>query len=166
MGYDLIDMIGKKSFGDLVYLLFTGDLPRGNEGKMVEAILVSSCEHGLATPSTNAARSVASGGVPLQAAVAAGIVCLGDYHGGAIEQCAKILQENISDAEQHGFEETAARLIALRPEYVPTITAGAAAGQGGRSLFHPGPVTAAVPAVYQRCRERDWVDPLRPPAVG
>ncbi len=111
MGYDLIEMIGKKSFGDMVYLLFTGDLPKGNEGKMVEAILVSSCEHGLATPSTNAARSVASGGVPLQAAVAAGIACLGDFHGGAIEQCAKILQERISDAEAHGYDEAAARLI-------------------------------------------------------
>lgn len=110
-GYDLVEMIGKKSFGDLIYLLFSGDLPKRNEGKMVEAILVSSCEHGLATPSTNAARSVASGGVPLQAAVAAGITGLGDFHGGAIEQCAKMLQENVSEAREKGFEETAKRVI-------------------------------------------------------
>lgn len=110
-GYDLIEMIGKKSFGDLIYLLFSGDLPRGNEGKMIEAILVSSCEHGLATPSTNAARSVASGGVPLQAAVAAGIAGLGDFHGGAIEQCAKMLQDHVAEAREKGFEETAERLI-------------------------------------------------------
>jgi len=110
-GYDLIQLIGKKSFGEMLYLLFAGDLPKGNEGKMIEAILVTSCEHGLATPSTNAARSVASGGVPLQAAVAAGIIGLGDFHGGAIEQCAKMLQENIIEAKEKGFQETAKRLI-------------------------------------------------------
>jgi len=110
-GYDLIQMIGRKSFGEMLYLLFTGDLPKGNEGKMIEAILVTSCEHGLATPSTNAARSVASGGVPLQAAVAAGIIGLGDFHGGAIEQCAKMLQENLTEAKERGFKETAKRII-------------------------------------------------------
>jgi len=110
-GYNLVEMIGRKSFGDMLYLLFARDLPKGNEGKMIEAILVASCEHGLATPSTNAARSVASGGVPLQAAVAAGIIGLGDFHGGAIEQCAKMLQENISEAKEKGFEKTAQRII-------------------------------------------------------
>ena len=110
-GYSLIDIIGRNSFGDIIYLLFTGDLPKSNEGKMVEAVLVASCEHGLATPSTNAARSVGSGGVPIQAAVAAGIIGLGDFHGGAIEQCAKILQENIKEARERGFEETARRII-------------------------------------------------------
>ena len=110
-GYNLIDMIGKKSFGDIIFLLFTGNLPKNNEGKMIEAILVASCEHGLATPSTSAARSIGSGGVPLQAAVAAGIIGLGDFHGGAIEQCAKILQENIAEARERGFEETAKRIV-------------------------------------------------------
>jgi citryl-CoA lyase len=110
-GYDLIEMIGEKSFGDLIFLLFKGDLPKNNEGRMIEAILVSSCEHGLATPSTNAARSVASGGVPLQTAVAAGMIGLGDFHGGAIEQCARLLQENIAEARDNGFSETATKII-------------------------------------------------------
>ncbi len=110
-GYPLVEMIGRKSFGDLVYLLFSGNLPAGNEGKMVEAILVSSCEHGLATPSTNAARSVTSGGVPLQAAVGAGIIGLGDFHGGAIEGCAKVLQAHIEDARQGTFEKVAEQIV-------------------------------------------------------
>ena len=32
-GYDLIEMIGKKSFGDMIYLLFSGDLPRETRGR-------------------------------------------------------------------------------------------------------------------------------------
>lgn len=81
-GYDLIKLIGKISFGDMIYLLFTEKLPEKNEGKMIDAILVCSAEHGLATPSTNVVRSVASCGVALQATVAAGIISLGDFHGG------------------------------------------------------------------------------------
>jgi citrate synthase len=110
-GYDLIKLIGKISFGDMIYLLFTENLPKGNEGRMIETILVCCAEHGLATPSTNVVRSVASGGVPLQATVAAGIICLGDYHGGAIEDCAKMLSENIQLARKKGFEAAASEIV-------------------------------------------------------
>ena len=110
-GYDLVSLIGRKSFGDMIFLLFTGELPKGNEGKMIDAILVSSCEHGLATPSTNAARSAGSGGTPIQTAVAAGIIGMGDYHGGAIEQCAKMLQSNVAEAREKGLRETAEKIV-------------------------------------------------------
>lgn len=92
-GYDVTQLMGNRSFGDVVYMLFSGELPRGNEGKLVEAILVAGCDHSLAAPSADTVRFVASSGVPLQASVAAGIIALGEWHGGAIEQCAKIFQE-------------------------------------------------------------------------
>src|SRR3989440_8241265 len=84
------------SFGDVIYLTFKGELPAGNEGRMIEMIAVSSTDHSFLAPSIDATRFVASGGVPLQAAVAAGIISLGDHHGGAIEQCAKLLQESVA----------------------------------------------------------------------
>jgi citryl-CoA lyase len=90
-GYDLVDLIGTRSFGDVVYLLLAGDLPGGSEGRMVEACLVAAAEHSVVAPSVDAARFVASAGVPLQAAVAAGMVGLGDHHGGAVEAAAKML---------------------------------------------------------------------------
>jgi citrate synthase len=58
-------------------------------------IAVSSTDHSFLAPSIDATRFVASGGVPLQASVAAGILSLGDHHGGAIEQCAKLLQDSV-----------------------------------------------------------------------
>jgi len=85
--------MGGVSFGDALYLLISGELSKGNEGRMIEAILVSCCDHSLVAPSVDAARFVASGGVPLPSAVAAGILAVGDYHGGAIEQCAKMFYE-------------------------------------------------------------------------
>ena len=92
-GYDLLDLIGNRSFGDVVFLLFSGELPEGNEGRMVDALLVSASEHSVLAPSVDAARFVASGGVPLQAAVASGIDAMGEYHAGAVEAGARMLLE-------------------------------------------------------------------------
>jgi citrate synthase len=90
-GYDLAALIGRRSFGDVVYLLLAGDLPRGNEGRLMEACLVAASEHSVVAPSVDAARFVASAGVPLQAAVGAGILGLGDHHGGAVDAAARLL---------------------------------------------------------------------------
>jgi citrate synthase len=90
-GYQVQELARKRSFGDVVFLLLTGQLPRGQEGRLVEAILVCCCDHGLLAPSTDAVRFVASSGVPLQAAVAAGVCAIGDHHGGAIEPLARML---------------------------------------------------------------------------
>jgi citrate synthase len=95
-GYRVQDLMARCSFGDVIYLTFKGELPPGNEGRLIEMIVVSSTDHSFLAPSIDATRFVASGGVPLQAAVAAGIISLGDHHGGAIEQCAKLLQETIA----------------------------------------------------------------------
>ena len=105
-----IEKLMEMSFGDVVYLLFTGKLPEGDEGKMIEAILISGCDHGLAAPSANAVRFVASSGVPLQASVAAGIIALGDYHGGAIEEAAKLFQERLRDYKGE-IEDLARRIV-------------------------------------------------------
>src|SRR5262249_27547287 len=94
-GYRVEDLMAHCSFGDIIYLTFTGELPTGNEGRIIETILVSSTDHSFLAPSIDATRFVASGGVPLQAAVAAGVISLGDHHGGAIEQCSKLLQESV-----------------------------------------------------------------------
>ncbi len=97
-GYSVLDLMERASFGDVVFLLMTGELPRRGEGRIVEAILVAAADHSLAAPSTDAARIVASCGVPLPSAVAAGILALGDHHGGAAEQCAEIfLRADLAD---------------------------------------------------------------------
>src|SRR5215467_15665473 len=98
-GYRVQDLMERCSFGDVIYLTFKGELPTGNEGKMIEMIMVSSTDHSFLAPSIDAARFVASGGVPLQASIAAGVISLGDHHGGAIEQCARMLQESVPEGK-------------------------------------------------------------------
>lgn len=101
-GYPIEQLTRRCTFGDVVFLLLTGELPRGQEGRLVEAILVSCCEHSLASPSVDAVRFVASSGVPLQTAVAAGVSAIGDVHGGAMEPCAAILRESVASARDPG----------------------------------------------------------------
>jgi citrate synthase len=94
-GYRQEDLIGKIPFPHVVYLLLKGDLPTTEYGKMIDAILTACIDHGVTPPSSIASRTVASGGVPLPTAVAAGILSIGDAHGGAIEKGAKFLQDGI-----------------------------------------------------------------------
>jgi citryl-CoA lyase len=92
-GYDIAEMMEKLSFAQAVFLLLKGEMPSPEQSKMMEAILVSSIDHGVTPPSVLVTRTVVSGGNPLNAAVAGGVLTIGDWHGGAIEQCARILQE-------------------------------------------------------------------------
>ncbi|MBI2012717.1 citryl-CoA lyase, partial [Candidatus Curtissbacteria bacterium] len=84
-GYDLINLAGETSFAKIVYLILKGEMPDKNSEKLFEAMLTIAIDHGLEPPSVVAARNVYSGGSPVQAAVAAGILAFGEYHGGAIE---------------------------------------------------------------------------------
>lgn len=94
-GYRQEDLIGNIPFSHVIYLLLKGELPSKEHGKMMDAILTACIDHGVTPPSSMASRVVASGGVPLPTAVAAGILSIGDAHGGAIEKGAKFLQEGI-----------------------------------------------------------------------
>ena len=112
-GYAIQDLIGKHSFGEVVFLLFKGELPTPAQGRLIEAVLVATVDHSVMAPSACATRFVASGGVPIQSAVAAGLSALGDHHGGAIEQCQKLLEEGVKrmKAEKKSAEEMAEILL-------------------------------------------------------
>ena len=111
-GYDLVELIGRRSFGDVVYLLLAGELPAGNEGRLIEACLVAASEHSVVAPSVDAARFVASAGVPLQAAVGAGILGLGDHHGGAVDAAARLLLDAADLPDRDAAMEVARRVKA------------------------------------------------------
>lgn len=85
-GYDLVKLALTPSFSRTIYLILMGKMPDKNSERMLDAILTISIDHGVEPSSIVAARNVYSGGSPVQAAVAAGILAFGDYHGGAIEK--------------------------------------------------------------------------------
>ena len=95
-GYPLAELLGKITYTQMIYLLFKGELPPKHIGKMIEAILVSSIDHGTTPPSTLSAITVASTGASLNASVAAGILAISQYHGGAIEDCMDLLKNTMN----------------------------------------------------------------------
>lgn len=111
-GYDLAELTGRLHFAEVVFLLFTGRLPSPAEGRMLDAILVSSVDHGVDAPSAHVARTAASCGVPVQSAMAAGINAIGDSHGGAGEQCARLLQEALATHPDRPVDEIARQVVA------------------------------------------------------
>lgn len=92
-GYAVDKLMGKISFAQAVYLVLKGELPSEAVGKLVEAILVSSIDHGASPPSVLTARTVASTGAELNAAIAAGVLAISHYHGGAVEEGMKLFLE-------------------------------------------------------------------------
>lgn len=94
-GYSQEDLIGNVSFPEMVYLLIKGDIPSKNEAKMLEAVLISFCDHGVTPPSTQAARIMASTGSPMHACVGGSLLAFGKHHAGAIENSMRTLQEGV-----------------------------------------------------------------------
>jgi citrate synthase len=113
-GYDIAELMGRVSFGAAVYLILTSELPSPAVARLMDAILVSSIDHGATPPSALAARTTASTGASLSAAVAAGVMSINRHHGGAIEDCARQLKAIADRAtrESISIEEAATRTLA------------------------------------------------------
>jgi len=84
-GYNLLKLAGNASFSKVIYLILKGEMPDKNSEKMIDAMLTIAIDHGVEPSSVVAARNVYSGGSPMQAAIAAGTLAFGEFHGGAIE---------------------------------------------------------------------------------
>lgn len=112
-GYDIADLMGRCSFGQVVYLILRGEMPDEKVGRLMDAILVSSVDHGASPPSALAARTVASTGATLSGSVGAGILAVNESHGGAVENCARALMKVIEAADQRGcsVEEAAVQVL-------------------------------------------------------
>ena len=89
-GHTIESLMENANIGQVVYLALTGEMPSPNIGRMIQAILVSCVDHGVVPPSTVAARTSASTGAPINAALAAGLLSINEYHGGAIENCMRM----------------------------------------------------------------------------
>ena len=87
------DMVGNWNFSKTIFFLLTGKDPDAKEAAIFDAMLTTVIDHGMGTASSMASRFVMSTGNPLNAAVAGGVLALGDYHGGAIEKGMRMLQE-------------------------------------------------------------------------
>jgi citrate synthase/citryl-CoA lyase len=110
-GYRLEELIGDISYAAGIYLMLRGELPSIAEERVINAILVASMDHGVTAPSAVTARTVASCGVPITTAMAAGVLAIGDHHGGAGERCMRFLQKELNVKEEFDPKKIARKAV-------------------------------------------------------
>ena len=112
-GYRLDEIMGRLSFGEAIYLLLAGERPSRAFGRLMEALLVSSIDHGVRPPSTLATRTFAGTGAPPRAATAAGVLTLGSQlgGGGGIEASRRFLEKGIALVDDWVSPDDAARRL-------------------------------------------------------
>jgi citrate synthase len=103
-GYDIASLMQRATFVDTIFLLHQGRLPDKNERRLLDAILVAVADHGAGAPSCATARLVASGNrQSLSAAIAAGILAIGDEHGGAGSLCMEMIDAGVQHFRVDGI---------------------------------------------------------------
>jgi len=111
-GHDVIDLMQTASFTDLVFLLHHNRLPSAAERRLVDAILIGVADHGPGAPSCAAARLAASGNRQSPAAaIAAGVLTIGDEHGGAGSGCMELISRGLARVRGGEPMPAAARAI-------------------------------------------------------
>jgi citrate synthase len=119
-GYDVTALMTQRTFADTIFVLHKGELPSAEERALLDAILTGVADHGSGAPSCAAARLVASGNrQSLSAAIAAGVLAIGEEHGGAATGCMEMIANGVAraKAESIAIEESARRtVLAARAE--------------------------------------------------
>jgi citrate synthase len=113
-GHDVLELMQRASFTDLIFLLHHDRLPSAGERRLLDAILIGVADHGAGAPSCAAARLAASGNRQSPAAaIAAGVLTIGDEHGGAGSGCMELIAAGLARARSDGasFSDVAGRLV-------------------------------------------------------
>ncbi len=98
-GYDLMELLRKRSFVEVLFLLFNGELPTTEQGQLLESLLIAFINPGPRHPATRAAMNAGVGSTfPQHILPIALSVAGGSYLGGEeVEQAMRFLRKN-----QHG----------------------------------------------------------------
>ena len=117
-GYDVLELMQQATFTDMIFLLHHTRPPTPAERRLVDAILIGSADHGPGAPSCAAARLAASGNRQSpSAAIAAGVLTIGDEHGGAGSACMELIASGLERCLTNGTthaQEAAALVDAAR----------------------------------------------------
>jgi citrate synthase len=104
-----------RTFTDTIFLLHQSRLPSPAERALLDAVLTGVADHGSGAPSCATARLAISGNrQSISAAVAAGLLAVGDDHGGAGLGCMELIAEGVALMKTEGLSiaDAAARVVA------------------------------------------------------
>lgn len=108
-GHAVTSLMRDATFTDMIVLLHLGRLPSPGERRLLDAVLIGVADHGSGAPSCAAARLAASGNrSSISSAVAAGVLAIGDDHGGAGSNCMELIAQGLAAAKNEGLTAAAA----------------------------------------------------------
>jgi len=84
-GYDLLELTQKRSFIEVLYLLFRGELPDVDEARLLEQLMISQINPGPRHPATRAAMNAGVGGTDREHILPIALSIYGGSHLGAGE---------------------------------------------------------------------------------
>jgi citrate synthase len=112
-GYYLPDIIENLSYAEALYLMIKGELPTQKEAKVMNALLCSIMDYGFMSPTSTAARLVASANPdsPIPG-IAAGILAIGKYTVSP-QDSSNLIEEAYDMYKKHNLSkaETARRIV-------------------------------------------------------
>jgi citrate synthase len=113
-GQEMTTLMAKSSFTEVVFLLHQGRAPSADERRLLDAILIAVSDHGPGSPSAATSRLVASANRQApEAAVAAGVLAIGDMHAGAGLACMHLIEAGLEMCrnEKISLAEAARRTV-------------------------------------------------------
>jgi citrate synthase len=146
-GHDLVSLMRHGTFADVVALLLGGHKPDEGERRLIDAMLIAIADHGAGAPSAATARMAATGNrhAP-EAAVAAGILAIGDAHAGAGMACMIIIRSALARAAR----ESCSLADVAKAAAVDARSTGQRLPGLGHRLYQEDPRTTALFAIAEQ----------------
>ncbi len=115
-GYDLLSLMHKRSFAEVFYLLFRGELPNQDEAQLFEQLMVAMINPGPRHPATRAAMNAGVGkSNPVNILPIAAAVMGGEFDGaGIVEESMRFLRKHQGSVAQRVVDQL------LQPELTNT----------------------------------------------
>ncbi len=133
-GYDLIQLIQERSFVDVLFLLFMGELPNPQQRQLLEATMVALINPGPRHPATQAAMNAAVGKTNPLHILPIGTAVLGGQYSGA-----GCIEETMHFFNAHSLSDPDTRLQNFMQSEQPEKTPGF-----GKHYGSADPVAAAI----------------------
>jgi citrate synthase len=139
-GYDLFELMEKRNFADVFYLLFRGELPSASESALLQHLMIALINPGPRHPATRAAMNAGIGKTdPLHILPIASAVLGGSYMGaGEIEEAMRFLRKQQNSNAEQFFQSLPTEVIEENNNKFSTenvLTPGFGSRNGGIELM-------------------------------
>lgn len=96
-GMKYLDIMKSMNFVQATYFMLTGKKPSKGQEKLFNTMLVSAIDHGIKPATGFVPMVVAASGNEMTHALAAGLLAIGPYHGGAVDGAARMFYDYVSN---------------------------------------------------------------------